>query len=261
MATAGFTALWEFGVTPERQADFERHYGPDGSWVRLFRRAPGYLGSELLHQGAKPLHYVTVDRWASVEAWRAFRSRFADEYERLDREFEALTTHEAPLAVVRTWQDDDRASLVRHANNRRVWRNLKDRFPHPYTDEDAAAWLALARSDSDKTGFAIEIDGACAGGIGLVPLADVHARCAHIGYWLGEPFWGRGIMTAVVRAVTNHALSERGFLRVEAPVFAWNPASMRVLEKCGYVREGVLRKSVFKDGEVIDSVLYAKVVP
>jgi ribosomal-protein-alanine N-acetyltransferase len=261
MAAAGFTTLWEFSVAPEQQAAFERHYGPDGTWARLFRRAPGYLGSELLHQGAKPLHYVTADRWEGVEAWRAFRSRFADEYERLDREFEALTIHEAPLAVVRTWQDVDRASLVRHANNRKVWRNLKDRFPHPYTGADAENWLALARSDPDKTGFAIEIDGACAGGIGLVPLADVHARCAHIGYWLGEPFWSRGIMTAVVRAVTNHALSERGFLRLEAPVFAWNPASMRVLEKCGYVREGVLRKSVFKDGEVIDSVLYAKVVP
>jgi RimJ/RimL family protein N-acetyltransferase len=164
-------------------------------------------------------------------------------------------------AIVRPWDVRDRASLVRHANNRKVWRNLRDRFPHPYTDEDAAAWLALARSDPARAGLAIEVEGACAGGIGLAPLTDVHARCAHIGYWLGEPFWGRGIMTAVVRAVTNHALTEPGFLRLEAPVFAWNPASMRVLEKCGYVREGVLRKSVFKDGEVIDSVLYAKVVP
>lgn len=164
-------------------------------------------------------------------------------------------------AIVRPWRDDDRVSLVRHANNRKVWRNLKDRFPHPYTDADAENWLTLARTDPDKTGFAIEIDGACAGGVGLVPLADVHARCAHIGYWLGEPFWGRGIMTRVVGALTRHAFAERGFLRLEAPVFAWNPASMRVLEKCGYEREGVLRKSVFKDGEVIDSVLYAKVVP
>lgn len=261
MAAAGFTALWEFAVAPARQAAFESRYGPEGDWAQLFRRAPGYLGSELLRDGTDTLRYVTVDRWEDAEAWRAFRRRFADEYERLDRESEALTTHEAPLAVVRNWQDDDRAALVRHANNRKVWRNLKDRFPHPYTDEDAAAWLALARSDPDRTGFAIEIDGACAGGVGLVPLTDVHARSAHIGYWLGEPFWGRGVMTAVVRAVTAHAFAERGFLRLEAPVFAWNPASMRVLEKCGYAREGVLRKSVFKDGEVIDSVLYAKVAP
>ena len=261
MAAARFTALWEFAVAPARQAEFESRYGPEGDWAQLFRRAPGYLGSELLHQGAKPLRYVTVDRWEDVDAWRAFRSRFAGEYEQLDRECEALTTREAPLAVIRPWQDGDRASLVRYANNRKVWRNLKDRFPHPYTDRDAESWLELARTDPGRTGFAIEVEGICAGGVGLVPLADVHARCAHIGYWLGEPFWGRGIMTGVVRAVTDHALSQRGFLRLEAPVFAWNPASMRVLEKCGYVREGVLRKSVFKDGEVIDSVLYAKVAP
>lgn len=164
-------------------------------------------------------------------------------------------------SVVRPWRDQDRAALVRFANNRKVWRNLKDRFPHPYTEQHADAWLALSRSRPQETGWAIEVEGLAAGGVGLVPLADVHARSAHIGYWLGEPFWGRGIMTDVVRTVTEHAFRERGFLRLEAPVFAWNPASMRVLEKCGYVCEGVMRKSVFKDGEVIDSMLYAKVAP
>ncbi len=164
-------------------------------------------------------------------------------------------------AVVRPWQDGDRAALVRFGNNRKVWRNLRDRFPHPYTDAEAVGWLALAKSEPDKAGWAIEVDGQAVGGIGLVPLEDVHARCAHIGYWLGEPYWGRGIMTAVVRRISDHALGELGFLRLEAPVYAWNPASMRVLEKCGYAREGVLRKSVLKDGEVIDSVLYAKVAP
>lgn len=258
---AGFTTIWEFTVTLARRAEFEAHYGPDGDWAGLFGRAEGYLGSELLPDRANPQRYVTVDRWESHEAWHAFRSRFAVEYERLDRQFAALTVREAPLAVVRPWQDGDRAPLVRNANNRKVWRNLKDRFPHPYTDADAENWLALARAETEESSFAIEVDGQCAGGIGLVPLADVHARCAHIGYWLGEPFWGRGIMTAVVGAVTDHALTGRRVLRLEAPVFAWNPASMRVLEKCGYAREGVMRKSVFKDGEIIDSVLYAKVAP
>jgi [ribosomal protein S5]-alanine N-acetyltransferase len=162
---------------------------------------------------------------------------------------------------VRTWRDQDRTALVRFANNRKVWRNLKNRFPHPYTEQDADAWLALSRTSPQRTGWAIEVEGLAVGGIGLVPLEDVHARSAHIGYWLGEPYWGRGIMTDVVRDVTEHAFRELGFLRVEAPVFAWNPASMRVLEKCGYVREAILRKSVFKDGEVIDSMLYANVAP
>jgi RimJ/RimL family protein N-acetyltransferase len=92
-----------------------------------------------------------------------------------------------------------------------------------------------------------------------MPGVDVHARSAHIGYWLGEPYWGRGIMTDAVRRVTDHALGALGFVRLEAPVYEWNPASMRVLEKCGYVREAVLRKSVFKEGKLIDSMLYVKV--
>ncbi len=162
-------------------------------------------------------------------------------------------------SIVREWRETDRESLLRYANNRKVWRNLKDRFPHPYTDKDADAWFALNRAHPERTNWAVEVDGQAIGGIGLMPMDDVHSRSAHIGYWLGEPYWGRGIMTAAVRAVSDYALSTLGFQRLEAPVYAWNPASMRVLEKCGYVREGVMKKSVFKDGELIDSVLYARV--
>ena len=166
---------------------------------------------------------------------------------------------ECGQSIVREWREADREALLRYANNRKVWRNLKDRFPNPYTDKDADAWFALNRAHPERTGWAIEVDGQAVGGIGLTPMNDVHARSAHIGYWLGEPFWGRGIMTATVRAVSEHALAKLGLQRLEAPVYAWNPASMRVLEKCGYAREGVMRKSVFKDGELIDSVLYARV--
>jgi heme-degrading monooxygenase HmoA len=96
-AADGFATLWEFAVLPARQAAFEAEYGPAGRWVALFRRAPGYLGSELLHDRRDPLRYVTIDRWASADAYREFRRRFAVEYERLDREFEGLTAREAPL--------------------------------------------------------------------------------------------------------------------------------------------------------------------
>ncbi len=163
--------------------------------------------------------------------------------------------------LVRGWRDGDRAALVSHADNRKIWRNLKDRFPHPYTQQDAGDWLALARAQPERPVWAIEIDGEAAGCIGLEPLADIYARTALIGYWLGEAYWGRGLMTAIVQRVSALALGELGFLRLEAPVMAWNPASMRVLEKCGFAREATLRKSVSKDGEVIDSVLYAKVAP
>ena len=97
MAAAAFTVLWEFTVLPARQAEFESRYGAEGDWVRLFRRGTGYLGSELLQDRVNPLRYLTIDRWESLEAWRAFRSRFAGEYERLDREFEGLANREAAL--------------------------------------------------------------------------------------------------------------------------------------------------------------------
>jgi heme-degrading monooxygenase HmoA len=92
-----YAALWEFAVEPAKRAEFEAHYGPDGTWARLFRRAQGYVGSELLRDRADPLRYLTIDRWVSREAWQAFREEHAAEYERLDREFGALTTREAPL--------------------------------------------------------------------------------------------------------------------------------------------------------------------
>lgn len=97
MAGDGFTTLWEFSVQPARQTEFESHYGPDGTWARLFRRANGYLGSELLRDAGNPHRYLTIDRWESAAAWQAFRREFGAEYERLDREFEGLTTREAPL--------------------------------------------------------------------------------------------------------------------------------------------------------------------
>ena len=93
----GFATVWEFSVKAARQAEFESHYGPDGSWARLFRKSPGYLGTELWHDRADEHRYVTIDRWASADAWKQFRAGFAADYERLDRECEGLTARETPL--------------------------------------------------------------------------------------------------------------------------------------------------------------------
>lgn len=151
----------------------------------------------------------------------------------------------------------DKPALVRFANNRNVWRNLRDVFPHPYTEADADRWLAQQFSASERTAWAIEVDGLAAGGIGVTLREGERAKSADFGYWLGELYWGRGIMTEAVKVVAPFAMRKFGLVRLEAPVFAWNPASMRVLEKCGWLREGVLHSSVFKDGEIIDQVLYA----
>jgi RimJ/RimL family protein N-acetyltransferase len=161
------------------------------------------------------------------------------------------------VCSVRSWRWDDRESIVRHANNRKVWINLRDRFPHPYTLGDADRWLRLVGQMRPETHFAIAVGGPAVGGIGITLLGDVHRRSGEMGYWLGEEFWGRGIATAAVRAVTRYAFSTYDLCRIHAAVFEWNPASMRVLEKAGYVLEGRLRQSVTKDGRTIDQFLYA----
>lgn len=161
--------------------------------------------------------------------------------------------------LLRPWRRSDREALLLHADDRRVWRNLRDRFPHPYTGADADEWLAHAADEPVPAGtWAVEVEGRAAGTVSLHRGRDDERCAAEIGYWLGEPFWGRGIATAAVRGATEAALAEPELFRVFAAVFAWNPASMRVLEKAGYLREGVMVRGTFKDGVLVDRVLYAR---
>src|SRR5579884_1991204 len=107
--------------------------------------------------------------------------------------------------LIRSWQVGDEDSLVRHANDRGIWLNLRDRFPHPYTRADAEQWVRFASSRNPETGFAIEVDGQAVGGIELELHEDIERCTAKIGYWLGRSFWGRGLATAAVRMLTQHA--------------------------------------------------------
>jgi [ribosomal protein S5]-alanine N-acetyltransferase len=164
---------------------------------------------------------------------------------------------EVPGCVIRPFRSGDRDAIVRHANNWNVARNLRDRFPHPYTVADAEAWLTLVPTLSPATNFAIATADELIGGIGVELQSDVFRRGAELGYWLGETYWGRGIATAAVQAFTRYAFEAHDLLRIFANVFSWNPASGRVLEKAGYLREGVLRASVVKDGHTLDTWLHA----
>ncbi len=159
--------------------------------------------------------------------------------------------------VVRRWRESDRERLVELVNNKNVVQYLANRVPYPYTLKDADEWIALTKTETRPCNFAVEWQGDLAGCIGLDPLGDVYSGTAEIGYWLGEPYWGNGIMTRAVRLVTKYAFDELLFVRLQAGVFSINPASMRVLEKNGYIREGVLRKHVRKFGVIHDYVLYA----
>ena len=168
---------------------------------------------------------------------------------------------ELPLArcTIRSWRAEDAASVVSNANNRNVWRNLLDGFPHPYTLADAENWIRLASGGKPETHFAIEVNGMAVGGIGFHMLDDVYRRTARIGYWLGEAYWNRGIATEALAALTTYALSRFDFARIEATVFEWNTASGRVLEKAGYTLEARLRKRTTKDGRTVDEFMYARV--
>jgi RimJ/RimL family protein N-acetyltransferase len=162
---------------------------------------------------------------------------------------------------VRSWQPRDVTSLVAHANNRNISMNLRDRFPFPYTRRDGREFIKMARRMKPESFFAIAVDGQAVGGIGFVPHQDVERVSSEVGYWLGETFWGRGITTEALIAVTSYAIATHGFTRLFALPFAHNEASCRVLEKAGYVLEARLRKSAIKDGQICDQLQYAFIAP
>jgi [ribosomal protein S5]-alanine N-acetyltransferase len=160
--------------------------------------------------------------------------------------------------TIRPWRVDDAESLAKHANNRKVWLALRDLFPHPYTIDDAHEFLRTATTAQPVTNFCIEVSGAAVGGIGIRPGRDVHSHTAELGYWLGEKFWGRGIMTEAVVAFTDFCFKNLPLRRIYAEPFANNPASARVLEKADFIFEARLKNNVIKDGGLLDSLLYAR---
>jgi RimJ/RimL family protein N-acetyltransferase len=160
--------------------------------------------------------------------------------------------------ILRRWREADLDSLIRLANNRRIWINLADPFPHPYTHADGQGWIALTAAEGDpQLQFAIDVDGQAIGGIGLKRLPEQHPQSLEVGYWVGEPYWGRGIASEALARVTEYAFNKLGAERVQAQVFAYNLASARVLEKNGYTLEGRLRRAARKDGQIIDKLMYS----
>jgi [ribosomal protein S5]-alanine N-acetyltransferase len=162
-------------------------------------------------------------------------------------------------ATLRRWRASDIDALVRYANNRNIWLNLRDRFPHPYQRSDAEAWIALCDKEKEPIlQFAIDLNGEAIGGIGFERMADVHRMTAEVGYWIAERFWGRGIAASALEQATAYAFASLGLERLQAIVFEGNAASMRVLEKNGFAFEGRLQRHIFKDGRFLDGIMYAR---
>ncbi len=162
------------------------------------------------------------------------------------------------VTTIRQWKNEDLQELVFQANNVNVWNNLRNYFPHPYTEEHGKAWLEKVVDALPAINMAIEADGKMAGGIGLILNGDVYIKSAEIGYWLGEQYWGKGIATEAVRQMTEYAFYYFDLVRLYAEVFETNKASMRVLEKNGYYLEGVRRKAVFKNEVLMDDYIWVK---
>ena len=158
---------------------------------------------------------------------------------------------------LRPWRETDLDALVRYAGNPKISANLTDAFPHPYSREDGQRFIAMATSHNPVRIFAIEADGGFVGGIGVHPQQDVYRANAELGYWVAEPFWGRGIATSAIRQIIPVAFSLEGIRRLYARPFGSNVASQRVLEKCGFVLEARLRETFLKRGEFLDELIYA----
>lgn len=160
---------------------------------------------------------------------------------------------------LKKWSHDYIADIAAFANNKKIADNVRDIFPHPYTEEDARRYgeLCLNTPENTQINRVIFYEGKAVGGISLTFGTDVHAKSAEIGYWLAETYWGRGIVPDAVREMCRIGFEQCKIARICASVYSYNKSSCKVLEKCGFVMEGVLRKAVFKNGRLHDAYLYS----
>lgn len=180
---------------------------------------------------------------------------------RFFRKFTFMTNNNpTPNFTLRPFREGDQASLVANANNIKIFNNVRDNFPHPYKREDANWWIdAQKETDKPANCLAIDINGEVIGGIGIVLNSDIHRLTAEMGYWLGEPQWGKGIMSEAVRQMIDYIFTTfPDLIRLWAAIFEHNKPSMRVLEKAGFEFEGIRKKGAVKNGLVIDEHVYVK---
>jgi [ribosomal protein S5]-alanine N-acetyltransferase len=164
---------------------------------------------------------------------------------------------ENEICKLRNLEEADLEILTGYADNKKIAENLRDAFPYPYSREDAQTFYHYVKTQVPESTFVIEFQNNFAGMIGLLPLNDVYRRSAEIGYWLGEPFWNKGIMTNAVKLMVNWGWQNLDIVRIHTGVFSYNPASCRVLEKSGFVFEGEFIKSIFKNGIYTNELRYS----
>lgn len=160
---------------------------------------------------------------------------------------------------IRKWEIVDAAALAEAMNNRKVQDNLRDGLPYPYTEKDGEEFISamLAADENDTFSFAVTADGKVIGSIGVFRQGNIHHLTAELGYFISEEYWGKGIMTDAVKQICAYVFEHSDIIRIYAEPFAYNIGSCRVLEKAGFLFEGVLRQNAVKNGEVLDMRMYS----
>lgn len=158
---------------------------------------------------------------------------------------------------LRPWVEADAEDLARFANNQKVANNLTNQFPHPYTIENAHAFIKMTKSHNPIQVFAIDIDGIASGGIGIHEQADVYVKNMELGYWLAEPYWGNGIITEAIKQIVEYGFETFDVTRIFARPYGHNIGSQKALEKAGFKLEARFEKTFYKNGEFLDELIYA----
>ncbi|WP_018478720.1 GNAT family N-acetyltransferase [Pontibacter roseus] len=158
---------------------------------------------------------------------------------------------------LRPWTPADLDSLVKYGNNPNIAQNMADVFPHPYTQEKGMAFIQMASSATPPNILCIEVDGEAAGGIGLHPQGDIYRKNAEMGYWLAEPYWGKGIITKAIVQMVAYGFEHWDISRIFARPFGRNIGSQKALEKAGFTLEARLEKTFYKNGAYEDELIYA----
>ena len=153
----------------------------------------------------------------------------------------------------------DKMILASLANNKNIFDNVRDYFPFPYKESDAEEFIQSVQRENPQTTFAIEYESQFCGVCGLMLQADIYRKTAEIGYWIGEPFWNKGIATTAVKLLTQYGFNHLNLVRIHTGVFEYNLASMKVLEKNGYEKDGIFKNSILKNGSIWNEHRYSKV--
>jgi RimJ/RimL family protein N-acetyltransferase len=159
--------------------------------------------------------------------------------------------------TLRPFTPNDLDSLVKHANNFEIAKNLSDAFPFPFTAENGKKFIETSMADNPLHRFAIDVNGEAIGGIGIHPKTDIFCKNAEMGYWLAQTHWGNGIMSKAIVQMIDYGFKTFDITRIYATPFGTNVASQKVLEKAGFILEAKFEKTFFKNGEFLDELVYA----